>query len=654
MTYLLSSFAIFLISAGLMTLSKNRTYRKVLGCGSVFAGSVLGLIPAIQVLSITPSLEKNLGSPLPYLTIALGIDPLSAFFLIAIFGLSGIIAIYSWGYLKDQDRFLQSLPFFPLLVASMAAVTVARDGFLFLVCWEIMSLASFFLVTAEHEIREVRHAGWIYLIATHLATAFLMAFFVLLFKESGSFSFHDFVNLGPISSALAGILFLLALIGFGTKAGIFPFHVWLPHAHPAAPSFISALLSGVMIKTGIYGILRALTFLGPPPLWWGELLMGLGILSSVLGVLYALLQHDLKRLLAYHSVENIGIIVIGMGLGLMGTTLNNPAIIILGFGGALLHVWNHAIFKGLLFLGAGHIIHASHTRMIDHLGGLFKRMPLTGTTFLVASAAICGLPLLNGFISEWLIYLGLFQGVQNLYGLPLFFSVAGIVGIAFAGGLAIACFSKVYGVVFLGEPRSEPSAQSHEAPISLLIPMAILAALCFWIGLFPQIVARGPLTHVLGEWNTDLIPISFPLASVGILSLFFLGFCAVLTLLHRSHVREKGQKEAVTWDCGYAKPSPRMQYTSSSFAEPLEGVFRSLLKPTSNLKNPSSPFPERGYFSERVEDLAEHRLFAPLFNAADKMLIRARKLQKGRIQSYLVLIFATLLILLLWEVWFGI
>ncbi|MBI4208527.1 MAG: hydrogenase [Deltaproteobacteria bacterium] len=654
MIYLLSSFAIFLTSAGLMTLSKNRTYRKALGCGGVFVGSVLGLIPAIQVLSTTRLLEKSLGSPLPYLTIALGIDPLSAFFLMAIFGLSGIIAIYSWGYLKDQDRFLPSLPFFPLLVASMAAVTVARDGFLFLVCWEIMSLSSFFLVTAEHEIREVRHAGWVYLIATHLATAFLMAFFVLLFKESGSFSFHDFVDLGSISPVLAGTLFLFALIGFGTKAGIFPFHVWLPHAHPAAPSFISALLSGVMIKTGIYGILRALTFLGPPPLWWGELLMGLGILSSVLGVLYALLQHDLKRLLAYHSVENIGIIAIGVGLGLVGTTRNNPSILILGFGGALLHVWNHAIFKGLLFLGAGHMIHSAQTRVIDHLGGLFKKMPLTGTTFLIASAAICGLPLLNGFISEWLIYLGLFQGIQEFYGLPLFFSVAGIVGIAFAGGLAIACFSKVCGVVFLGEPRSEQAAQSHEAPISLLIPMAILAALCFFIGLFPQIVARGPLAQVLGEWDADRVLISLPLTSLGILSLFFLGFCVVLTLLHRSHIREKGQKEAVTWDCGYAKPSPRMQYTASSFAEPLEEVFRGLLKPISNLKKSSSLFPERGHFSEWVEDLAEHRWFAPLFNAIDKIFLRARRLQKGRIQSYLALIFVTLLALLFWEVWFGI
>lgn len=350
MNGLLTSFSFFLFSFALTFLLRNGTQKRFAACGGVVIGSVIGMIPALSVLGGGDAFEATLGSFLPGMAITVGVDPLSAFFLVGIFVLSGLVGIYGFGYLSCQPKLLSSLPFFPLLVAAMAAVVCARDGFFFLMVWEVMSLASFFLVATEHEMREVREAGWIYLFATHLATVFLVIFFVFLFKETGSFSFEAFTKLHTLSPHLTGTLFLLVLAGFGTKAGIFPLHVWLPHAHPAAPSYISALMSGVMIKTGIYGILRTLTFLKMPPLWFGELLIGLGILSAVLGVLYALMQHDLKRFLAYHSVENIGIIIIGIGIGLIGITEHQAAFSILGFGGAFFHVWNHAIFKGLLFL----------------------------------------------------------------------------------------------------------------------------------------------------------------------------------------------------------------------------------------------------------------------------------------------------------------
>ncbi|MBI2082028.1 MAG: hypothetical protein HYT76_00515 [Deltaproteobacteria bacterium] len=659
MNYLIFSLGILLVSFCLTFLVQTEKQKRFLSCGGVIAGSVLGIIPALQVLtSGIPSRVTSLASPIPGLEVSLGLDPLSAFFLVGIYGLSGLVGIYSWGYLKDRRRLLRTAPFFPLLVATMATVVAARDGFFFLIAWEVMSLASFFLVTAEHENKEVRHAGWIYLVATHLATAFLMAFFTLLYKKTGTFSFEAFSQIGAVSPTLASLLFVLALVGFGTKAGIFPLHVWLPYAHPAAPSYISALMSGVMIKTGIYGILRALTFLGVPPLWWGELLVGLGILSAVLGVTYALIQHDLKQLLAYSSVENIGIIVTGIGLGLIGLSRNQPTLTLLGFGGSLFHVWNHAIFKGLLFLGAGNVVRVVHSRAIDQLGGLFKNMPFTGATFFIASAAICGLPPLNGFISEWLIYVGFLKGVTWSFGPSLFFSIAGIIGIAFSGGLAIACFTKVVGVVFLGEPRSEQAAIPYEVSRLILAPMVVLAFLCLAFGLYPQIIWSAVFFTVksllpygaIAEQNRILTSLS----SINVIFWFGLVFFLALGLLTQLIVGKRPIRRAVTWDCGYASPTQRMQYSASSFVESLGVFFAPLLKPQTDLKKPAGLFPQPGSFAEQAEDLAERRLFRPLFKRTDQSFLFVRKMQQGKIQAYLALIFVTILALLLWEVWFGI
>ena len=409
MTLFLSGMALLVVSA--LAALLTRRFPKactLLGAGGAVAGCALALLPAARGLC-GAAVSIRYPWSLPGGTFYAEIDSLSAFFLIPALGLPLVSAIYGGKYMMayaGKKSLGASWFFYNLLAAGMAMSIVARNAVLFLMAWETMALASFFLVTFENEKPEAREAGWIYLVATHIGTAFLLVFFLLPGGES-----LDFDRFNP--GAHPGLLFLLALVGFGTKAGFMPLHVWLPEAHPAAPSHVSAVMSGAMIKTGIYGLLRALMLLGQPPAWWGWVLVVIGISSGVLGVLFALAQHDLKRLLAYHSVENIGIIALGLGAGLLGVSYHSPVLAVLGFGGGLLHVLNHALFKGLLFLGAGSVAHGTGTREIDRLGGLLKRMPWTGITFLVGAAAISGLPPLNGFISEFLIYLGAFGAIQG-------------------------------------------------------------------------------------------------------------------------------------------------------------------------------------------------------------------------------------------------
>lgn len=416
-------------------------------------------------------------------------------------------------------------------------------------------------------------------------------------------------------------------------------------------------MSGVMIKTGIYGILRTLTLLPPPPLWCGEALILFGIASAVLGVLYALMQHDLKKLLAYHSVENIGIIVTGLGLGMVGRSQQNLAVEWLGFGGALFHVLNHAVFKGLLFLGAGNILRATHTKSIDRLGGLIRFMPLTGITFLVASAAICGLPPFNGFISEWLLYLGLLEAAKTSARFPLFLCVSAMVGIAFAGGLAVVCFTKVFGVAFLGNPRTE-HAKPLEAKWKQLAPMIFLATACLTLGIMPQLILPWLQTTLLSIGsNASPLATGHPLVNLGIFSRAFAILIALFLLVHwiRSLLfSSRTVRIAPTWDCGFKGPTPRMQYTASSFAEPIRTFFHVLLKPAVSARNPEGLFPDKSHFEEHVDDLSERLWFSPLVDKIASFLSGLRKRQRTRVQDYLAYIFVTLILLLLVGVWIGI
>ncbi len=671
MTLLLTAMVVLLFGAVIALLVMNRPGLNIswLGAFPVVVAAIAGCIPAVQVLMGGAVLQLRLPWPVPYGEFFIELDPLSAWFLVPTLLLSALAAIYGVGYLRPWQgrRALGPIWFFyGLLVLGMMLVLLARNAVLFLVAWEVMAVASFFLVTFEHERQSVREAGWIYLVATHLGTAFLLAFFFLLGRETGSMNFDVWATQGIHTQGLASVLFLLAVVGFGTKAGFMPLHVWLPEAHPAAPSHVSALMSGVMIKTGIYGLLRAFTFLGTPayagaaagrpPLWWGWALIVIGLTSGVLGVLFALAQHDLKRLLAYHSVENIGIIALGLGVGLLGMSTASPMLMVLGFGGALLHVLNHALFKGLLFLGAGAAVQGTGTHEIDQLGGLLKRMPWTAVTFLIGAVAISGLPPLNGFVSEFLIFLGAFKGGISTGGEVAVPLLVLIIALALIGGLAVACFTKAFGIVFLGEPRSEHVARAHEADWTMRWPMLVLAAGCVGIGLFAPVVV-GCLQPVLANVTAqppevvgeNLAMAASPLTFVVIGSVVFLLLVAMLVLVRRGLLANRPVEEGVTWGCGYLRPTARMQYTASSFAQPLMELFRPLLGTKKEVLAPRGFFPVEAALKTETPDLSREEMFRPMFERANEWLARLRWLQHGNVQLYILYIAVTLIVLLVWK-----
>jgi formate hydrogenlyase subunit 3/multisubunit Na+/H+ antiporter MnhD subunit len=514
-----------------------------------------------------------------------------------------------------------------------------------------MALSSFFLVAFEYEKEEVRKSSWIYMVASYLGTACLLPMFLILGSSTNILDFDLFnKSLSPLA---LNICFILALIGFGTKAGIMPFHVWLPVAHPAAPSPVSAIMSGVMIKTGIYGLIRTLTFLGVPPLWWGYLLLAMGIVSGVLGVLFALAQHDLKRLLAYHSVENIGIILIGFGVGMIGWSSGMPLVAALGFAGGLLHVVNHALFKGLLFLGAGSVFSSTHNLEIDHLGGLIKKMPYTGMAFLIGAVAISGLPPLNGFVSEFVIYIASFSGAISMNPYSSLSLIGAIAGLALTGGLAAACFTKAFGIVFLGEPRSPDAQNAHESSPWMTVPMMILAAACIAIGLLGAAIIHviSPvLSVVLGNPYTGEIRIAANyLLYVTIGSIVFILLLLAIAGWRRLLLAKRKVGESGTWDCGYAAPTSRMQYTASSFAQPITDLFEFFLRTKKKMTMSDSYFPANANFATHTADVSREGIYNPIFKAIDNFFQRMRVVQEGRIHIYVLYVVVTLLILLFWN-----
>lgn len=663
MNLLVSAFIILLAGAVLsVVLARQPRFLRIVGPLSAVAGCCAGLIPSINSLVCGGKTSLHLPWQVPVGSFSIAMDPLSAFFAAAILVISAMAAVFGASYLKHYEG-KRNLgihwAFFNLLVASMLMVAVARDSMLFLLAWEVMSLSSFFLVIFEHEKAEVQRAGWIYLIATHIGTAFLLVMFLLLGRQSGSLDFETFA-LNGVSGSVASVVFLFAVIGFGTKAGFMPFHVWLPEAHPAAPSHVSALMSGVMIKTGIYGLLRILSFLGCPPPWWGWVLLIIGVVSGICGVLFALAQHDFKRLLAYHSVENIGIIGMGVGLGLLGFSYGNPVIAFLGFAGALIHVVNHAVFKSLLFLSAGSVLHATGTREIDHLGGLLKKMPYTGTAFLVGSVAICGLPPLNGFVSEFMIYAGSFEGIVTK-GVSVGMAAGGIItvaSLALIGGLALACFTKVFGIIFLGEPRSAHCDHAHEADTAMRIPMLLLAAACFVMGLWGPVIFKmmvrvvGVLAGSMSLGQADVAGITsywLVLGRVTFFSVSLILLVAAAAFCRSRLMSRRRQEVAVTWDCGYLAPNARMQYTASSFAHPITRLFRTFLRTTRRISSPVGLFPKSASFSSETNDFYGERVYKPTFKVLDAWLSKFRQIQHGRLNLYIMYIVLALIVLFVWK-----
>jgi len=636
---------------------RNPRFANIVGAGGTVLGCLVGLVPAAIVLWTGQTMAIHRPWQVPFGSFSLQIDALSAFFLFTILILSAVAAIYGntylWQYRKRKNLGASWL-FFNILVASMILVVISHNGMLFLMAWEIMSLASFFLVTFEDEDENVRRAGWIYLVATHIGTAFLFVLFILLAHKGPSLDFDHFISFGLNGTSMAGLAFLLSVIGFGTKAGFMPFHVWLPEAHPAAPSHVSAVMSGVMIKTGIYGLLRTLTFLGQPEPWWGWLLIAIGLGSGILGVLFALAQHDLKRLLAYSSVENVGIITLGLGLGVLGLSLNQPVLAVLGFGGGLLHVLNHALFKGLLFLGAGAVLHATGVRNMEQLGGLMRQMPWTGTIFLIGSFAICGLPPLNGFVSEFLIYVGAFMGT-GLPGVSLS-SIGVITGLAAIGGLAAACFTKAFGIVFLGEPRHTPALLGHEIGWGMRIPMMLLAFGCLAIGFFaPTVISAmapviGNVTGLLKiDIDTHLAVVTMPLQRVTALSCIFILILGFLIYLRRHLLSDRTPAQCNTWDCGFVRPTARMQYTASSYAQPITTMFGFFLQTHRKIHTPEGLFPAKASMHTHTDDVFLQGLFLPLFRGIERILLPLHRLQQGRVQIYILYVAVTILALLIWN-----
>jgi hydrogenase-4 component B len=619
-----------------------------IGAGSSLLAGAPGIAGALAALSgQTPVIR--LPWQVPYGELSLALDPLAAFFLLLIFLITPLAALYGAGSeLSEAPSRLAGPSFFcfHLLTASMVMVVLARNGVLFLVAWEVMALASFLLVTRDSQQPEVRAAGRLYLVATHTATAFLLLMFVELASRTGSMDFEAWHAAG--GAAPAGAIFLLALVGFGTKAGLVPFHIWLPEAHPAAPSHVSAVMSGVMIKMGFYGLLRSFEFLGPPPAWWGGTLLALGIASALLGVLFALAQQDVKRLLAYSSVENAGLIAIGMGLWLIGTAWDRPEIAVLGLAAALLHTMNHALFKGLLFLGAGAVAHATGTRRLDRMGGLLGRMPVTGACVAVGAAAIAALPPLNGFTSEFLLYLGSYRGVRVLPEAGALLPLAALIGLALAGGLALACFARLFGVVFLGTPRTGVVEQAHEPHAGMRLPMVALAGLCLAGGFAPRLallpVERAVMAvtrEVPEALDTGLGPAALCGALVAALALLLA--VARAWLLRRRQVRR-----SVTWDCGYDRPTPRMQYTASSFSEPIREIFAVLLPARRRLVAPEGLFPRVASFHSELVRPFQERLYRPAFEALGRGMSRLRWLHHGRVQLYVLYIVVTLIVMVAW------
>jgi hydrogenase-4 component B len=644
-----------LVACGFLALALARREGLAAVIGPAGPVVALGLAgpPAFAVAGGGAPLSIRAQWALPLAELHLELDPLSAVFLLLILGVGAASAVYGVGYLRGRRGPLArgaAWLFLNLLLASMGVLVLARHAVLFLLAWETMALVSFLLVAFDHDRREVRSAAWTYLVAAHLGSLLLLPMFFLLARAGGSLDFTSFGR--GLSPSAAAACFALAVVGFGTKAGLVPFHVWLPEAHPAAPAHVSALLSAVMIKVGVYGLLRVLPLLGEPPLWWGFTLLALGMASAILGVLFALAQRDLKRMLAYSSIENIGLVTIALGIGWMGRSIGSREVAALGFAAALLHVVNHALFKGVLFLSAGSVVHGAGTADMDRLGGLIRRQPATARAFLAGSLAICGLPPWNGFASELLIMLACLVAAVRMPAEVAVPAAAALALTAAVGALALAGFTRAFGILFLGEPRTEAARTAHEAPLSMKAPMAVLGAACLLAGIAaPALAPRlGPALGGAGVGAEALQAALAPLLPATIAGFALAVVVAAVAFARQQLLRGREVRASLTWDCGYAEPSSRMQYTASSFSQPIVDLCVSLLRTRKKLAPPDIHFPERAHLETETPDIGREGIYEPLFEGAERTLHRIRILQHGRLQAYVLGVVLTLVVLLLWHV----
>ena len=640
--------------------------------GFALAGALLEILAAAVALAHGGVFEWNLPSGVPLFSWAIRMNALSAYFNLALGILAAAVSVYSFGYAKAMEgrRNIGVLGcFYNVLLLSLTLVFVAGNVFFFLVVWEVMALSAWALVSFEHEKERTRRAGMLFLIMSHAGSGLLLIAFLVLARAAGSLDFAAFHH---VASTLPGweqgTLFMLFFLGFGVKAGIIPLHVWLPEAHPVAPSNISALMSGIVIKTGIYGMALAFfDFFHAPPAWAGILVLGAGVVSALLGVLYALMEHDLKRLLAYHSIENIGIILIGFGASMIFGALGHPALAAMALIAGLYHTLNHAIFKSLLFLGAGAVQYSTRTRNMEEMGGLIRRMPATSFFFLIGAIAISGLPPLNGFVSEWLTYQALLAGFGSSQTLiRVIFPIAGAL-LALTAALAAACFVKAFGISFLALPRSENAAQAGEAPLSMRLGMAFLATGCLALGIGASWFLRvfDPITEqLLGARVSPALTaasgfaLSAGSARAGTVST--VGIAAMLVLLSALPalfwlVWGRFGRRAIgpTWDCGLPGLTADNEYTATGFSKPFRMIFSALYRPRREIQaeyGVSPYYPTAIRFESEIEPSFEKHIYDPFRDWLFRVSGRMRSVQAGSIHAYLAYIFVALLALLLFGV----
>ena len=635
------------------------------------SGSVAGLVTALAVLAtgdrfelVRPDMIAVAGG------VAIQLDSLGALFLALVCSVGLFAAVYGFTYTADYDG-RRSLRFFGLMfnafLLGMSLVPCAANVFTFLFAWELMAVASYFLVMTEHESSDARAAGLWYAAMTHFGFVLLLPMFLIMAPAPGATAFVDLrAGASALPPAARSTVFALALAAFGSKAGVVPLHVWLPRAHPAAPSHVSALMSGVMIKLGVYGLLRVTSdFLGTGPAWWGGLVLAVGSLSALGGVLYALTENDLKRLLAYSSVENVGVIFLGIGAALVLQSYGLPALAMVGFGAALLHTVNHACFKTLLFLAAGNVLRGARTRNMEQMGGLIKGMPVTAMAFLIGSAAAAALPPLNGFASEWMVFQALLSGAQIAkpevaIGSPLAVGV-----LALTSGLAAATFVKAFGISFLAMPRSDAAAAAREPHWSAWTALGAFAAATVVLGLFaPSAIAAmyrivesvtatpRNVTGGGGIWLLSahgVAAVSPLLIAVLVASVAFVAFASI-------RARGFDVRVADTWGCGRIRQTARMEYTSSAFAEPLRRIFSELYRPTEDFSvsvHPEARLIIRSItYTTRIVPWIEKALYEPVTRGARAIAASVRRLQAGSVHLYLLYIAAALMAALASAWWF--
>ena len=662
------TLTVVLICAGLLialgilaVIIRRATASSRLIYGASIVVTVVSLAAALtQLLGAAPPQSLTLPVGLPWLGAHLRLDTLSAFFLAVVDLGAASASLFALGYGRHEAAPERILPFYPAFLAGMTLVVLADDAFTFLVSWEFMSLASWALVVAHHQVPDNVRAGYVYLVMAAFGTLTLLLAFGLLAGPDGHYVFAQMRMAHP-SAMIGALALILTLIGAGSKAGIVPLHAWLPLAHPAAPSHVSALMSGVMTKVAVYGFVRiAFELAGPPAWWWSVIVLALAGITTVLGVLYALMQHDLKRLLAYHTVENIGIIFIGLGLALAFQAQGMRFAAALAFTAALLHVFNHSLFKSLLFFGSGAVLVSTGERDMERLGGLIHRMPQTAFVFLVGCAAISALPPLNGFVSEWLTFQAILLSPQlPSWGLKLLIPAVGAL-LALSAALAAACFVKAYGVTFLGRPRGRAAATAAEADGYSLAAMFILAALCLVVGILPGLFidALAPISTALigarmpeqlgAQW-LSIVPIAASRSSYdGLLVFVFMVMSGTLAAFAIHRLASDKLRRAPAWDCGYPDASPATQYTATSFAEPIRRVFgTALFRAREQVEMPPPGTTRPARLVVHMTDPIWDWLYAPLAGAVGVTADRLNRLQFLTIRQFLTLVFCALVALLL-------